>query len=323
MSLHVQTSRRQACFTLAGAAAVACGGRISLGASPTATPTTVRLPIPPRLQWEDLDGYCGECVIQQAALLFGTYVSQFTCRGIIQPDQQSQLLVGVNERAVLSALRLTSAAFDSRSVAKPQFPAYFTWVKQHLLNLHPVMIVAYVQGLDDSDYDHIMLATGIQSRGPGTLPTDQLFFNDPESLVVNARVAATLADTRPMRGNGARFEVCIPQTTCFGCAVTGIQDLSRQALPVQVAIGKASEPDVIAGAAPQPLDAVVTISQLVPGKPYTLYRYDDHRSVPTTNYAKSRSTSATKFVATAPQATFPAVIRSNGVAVFRCLPAGV
>jgi hypothetical protein len=92
---------------------------------------------------------------------------------------------------------------------------------------------------------------------------------------------------------------------------------------VQVAIGKASEPDVIAGAAPQPLDAVVTISQLVPGKPYTLYRYDDHRSVPTTNYAKSRSTLATTFVATAPQATFPAVVRSNGVAVFRCLPAGV
>jgi hypothetical protein len=85
----------------------------------------------------------------------------------------------------------------------------------------------------------------------------------------------------------------------------------------------ADRPHPVAEAVPQPLDAVVTISHLVPGKPYTLYRYDDHRTVPTANYAKSRCTSATNFVATAPQATFPAVVRSNGVAVFRCLPAGV
>ena len=80
MTLHVQTSRRQACFTLAGAAAMACGGGSSPGASPTATPTTVRLPIPPRLQWEELDGYCGECAIPLLAILCVPFSPQFVAR---------------------------------------------------------------------------------------------------------------------------------------------------------------------------------------------------------------------------------------------------
>ena len=65
--------------------------------------TTTSLPIPPRLQWDELDGYCGECSIQQAALYFGTYVSQYVCRAIINPNQKSQLLVAVNDQTVLTA----------------------------------------------------------------------------------------------------------------------------------------------------------------------------------------------------------------------------
>jgi hypothetical protein len=121
------------------------------------------LPIPPRLQWDELDGYCGECSIQQAALYFGTYVSQYVCRGIININQKSQLLVGVNDQTVLTALKLTSLAWDYNKARKPQFQSHFGWLKQQLNLKRPVLITTYVQGLSDTDYDHIMLATGFTS----------------------------------------------------------------------------------------------------------------------------------------------------------------
>jgi len=282
-----------------------------------------QLPIPSRLQWEELDGYCGECSIQQAALYFGTYVSQYACRGIINTNQLSQLLVAVNAQKVLTALRLTSTEFDYNRTASPQFLPWFGWVKQHLYLKHPVMIVAYVRGLSDPDYDHIMLATGFTSTDSTTYrATDLLCFNDCFDPLVKTRVASTLNDNRKMRVNGAKYPFCIPTTTCYGCAITGIQDTSLAALPVQVILNTWSEPDIIAGAKPATLNATVSISGLTIGKSYSLYRYNDYRTVPTTNYTKSVYSSVVQFVANSTAATYPVLIPSNSVAVFRCLPAG-
>lgn len=282
-----------------------------------------QLPIPSRLQWEELDGYCGECSIQQAALYFGTYVSQYACRGIINTNQLSQLLVAVNAQKVLTALRLTSTEFDYNRTASPQFLPWFGWVKQHLYLKHPVMIVAYVRGLSDPDYDHIMLATGFTSTDSTTYrATDLLCFNDCFDPLVKTRVASTLNDNRKMRVNGAKYPFCIPTTTCYGCAITGIQDTSLAALPVQVILNTWSEPDIIAGAKPATLNATVSISGLTIGKSYSLYRYNDYRTVPTTKYAKSVYSSVVQFVANSTAATYPVLIPSNSVAVFRCLPAG-
>lgn len=44
---------------------------------------SVSLSIPPREQWFERNGYCGECAIQQAALFYGTYASQKVIRGIV------------------------------------------------------------------------------------------------------------------------------------------------------------------------------------------------------------------------------------------------
>jgi len=285
--------------------------------------TTTSLPIPPRLQWDELDGYCGECSIQQAALYFGTYVSQFACRAIINPNQKSQLLVAVNDQTVLTALRLTSAKFNYNQAANPQFAGYFGWVKQHIALKRPVLIVSYVKGLSDPDYDHIMLATGFTSSNSTTyVGTDRLYFNDCYSPSANMRVASTLSDVRRMRVNGAKYEFCIPTNICYGTAITGIADTSGATLPVQLKLASWSEPDVMAGAAPATLNATVSVTGLIAGRSYSLYRYNNHLNVPTTNYVRSNYTSVVNFVATNPTATFPASMISNGVAVFRCLPAG-
>jgi hypothetical protein len=78
----------------------------------------------------------------------------------------------------------------------------------------------------------------------------------------------------------------------------------------------------MAGAAPATLNATVSVTGLIAGRSYSLYRYNNHLNVPTTNYVRSNYTSVVNFVATNPTATFPASMISNGVAVFRCLPAG-
>jgi len=315
-----RVNRRRA--LLAGSAALQ-SGLMGTARAQVVAPVTVRLPIAPRLQWEELDGYCGECCIQQAALFFGTYVSQYVCRAIINPNQKSQLLVGVHEQTVLSALRLGSVAFDYSKVPSPQFPSYLVWVKQHLSLRRPVLITAYVRGLKDPDYDHIMLATGFTAGDTVKYnPADQLAFNDCLHPLVFNRAAASLSDTRRMRGNGARYEFCLPATICYGCAVTGIQDSSLLALPVQISMATGYEPDLMAGASPVLLNGTVTVSGLVPGRSYCLYRYNDHRIVPTANYAKSSYSSALNFIAPVASVAFPVTIPSNGVAVFRCLPAG-
>lgn len=282
-----------------------------------------RLPIQPRLQWEEMNGYCGECCVQQAALHFGTYVSQFVCRAMIDPNQKSQLLVGLNEQTVLSALRLNFVAFDYTRAPIPQFSAYFVWLKQQLALQRPVLITAYAKGLRDLDYDHIMLAVGFTADDIVSFKSsDTLAFNDCFQQVACNRTAGTLSDNRRMRGNGARFEFCIPNAVCYGCAVTGIQDASRQALPVRIVMESSSEPDFMAGELPLPMKGTVCINGLAVGKSYTLYRFNDYRVVPTANYAKSAYSSAQNFIATGSTMLFPASIPSNGMAVFRCLPIG-
>ena len=317
----IRPSRR----TMLGTAVSAVYGtydNLAAAAAPLSV-TTTSLPIPPRLQWDELDGYCGECSIQQAALYFGTYVSQYVCRAIINPNQKSQLLVAVNDQTVLTALRLTSAKFNYNQAANPKFAGYFGWVKQHLALKRPVLIVSYVKGLSDPDYDHIMLATGFTSSNSTTyVGTDRLYFNDCYSPSANMRVASTLSDVRRMRVNGAKYEFCIPTNICYGTAITGIADTSGATLPVQLKLASWSEPDVMAGAAPATLNATVSVTGLIAGRSYSLYRYNNHLNVPTTNYVRSNYTSVVNFVATNPTATFPASMISNGVAVFRCLPAG-
>jgi len=70
---------------------------------------SLQLDIPPRAQWQNNNGYCGECSIQQCALYFGVYVSQFRAREIIDPTQEQDVLIPRNSGRVFDALRLTPA----------------------------------------------------------------------------------------------------------------------------------------------------------------------------------------------------------------------
>lgn len=282
---------------------------------------SIQLNIPPREQWDNNNGYCGECSIQQCALFFGTYISQYNAREIIDPTQQQDVWVPDNSGPIFDALRLNYVAWNSNQ-ATPQYQNYLVWTKSHLQQKHPVIIDVYVQGESDPDYDHIIPATGFTSVDTNTYhATDTLVFNDNYATTPYTRTFGTLYDTRAMTGNGAIYEYCIPRDTDYGCAVTGIKDSSGTTLPVYLGVDRWNEPNISQGKSPVQMNATIQISALTTGTAYVLLRYNDYHNVPTNNYLSSAYNSSTTFVATNSTQTLFDKFMSDGTVIYRCVPA--
>lgn len=281
---------------------------------------TTLLAIPPRQQWDENGGYCGETSIQSFALYFGTYASQFRIREFINPDQQSQLLVGVNEQIALRALQLKYDQWNfNRPI--PQSKNYLAWVKQSMQRGAPVIGTLYIRGMTDPDYDHIVPMVGFRSSSDSHRyqPRDVLLFNDNFANSTLSRTFGTLAATR--RGANTRsFMYAIPSRVDYGCAVTGIVDTLRETVPVRLQVDRSWEPNLIAGAQPVAMDATLVVQSLVPGKTYSLLRYDDPAAVPDSGFlANGGYTRAHSFTATAATQTFTDQFLSNAVVTYRCV----
>src|ERR1700739_3398913 len=96
------------------------------------------LNIPPRLQWPNNDGYCGENSIQMCGLYYGDYISEGLCRNVAG----SELLIYVNDTIALDKLSFTYAEWDP-NLKSPQYMNYLDWVKQYLNKKQPVIIAVY------------------------------------------------------------------------------------------------------------------------------------------------------------------------------------
>lgn len=284
--------------------------------------TTVALSIPPRQQWVERNGYCGECAIQQAALYYGTYVSQKIVRSIINPDQNHQLLIGINEKQVLNALQLRLMEFNN-IIPQPQFKTYFDWIKTQLNLNYPVIITCYDKGATDPDYDHIMLATGFVANSVTVYsPADSLLFNNMFLNSTVTRVAHTLPDIRAMLVNGATNFRCIPSLVDYGCAVLGIRvDVGNTTFPVSINVPSWSEPDVTMGQTAATWTATVTVSNLVNGQRYSLLRYNDYTQVPKANFLSSSFSTIETFTASGSTHVVSKQIVSDRFCTFRCVPA--
>ncbi|NBW86581.1 MAG: hypothetical protein EBR23_07085 [Planctomycetia bacterium] len=282
--------------------------------------STTLLAIPARQQWDENNGYCGETSIQSFALYFGTYASQYRIRAFINPDQQSQLLIGLNEQTALRALRLTFEQWNSGGPT-PQWRSYLAWAKREIQKGAPVIGTLYVKGMTDPDYDHIVPFVGFRSSFDNSRyhASDTLLFSDNYATTILARTFGTLAATRRIANIG-KFTYSIPSRVDYGCAVTGIVDALRETVPVRLQVDRSSEPNLITGAQPVTLNATLNIQSLVPGKTYSLLRYDDPAQVPDCGFlAKGGYTSARKFTATAATQTFTDRFLSDGVVTYRCV----
>ena len=283
------------------------------------------LPIPPRLQWDDNNGYCGETSIQQIALYYGTYVSQYRAREIIDPSQRTDVLIDENNGPVLDALRLTYE-YWSHSVREPQYKKFLLWVKQHIHSGHPVIMAVYYNDSEDwnEDYDHIVPAVGVRSSSWSRyLGADKLVFHDNYTRRSFTRRFSRMWDDRDMEGNGWDYEFCVPKYQDYGCAVTGVRDELGETRPVRLEIDRWDEPNLIHGEAAQVLHAAGTVSGLTPGQSYLLLRYDNYGAVPARDFASSGGyTWALNFTASGDTYSFGDEFLSDGVVIYRCVAAG-
>ena len=279
------------------------------------------LAIPARCQWHDNEGYCGETCIQSFAMYYGTYISQYRVRAMVNSDQQHELVIGENEDVVLTNLHMTYEQWDYDKQPTPQYKAYLAWTKRQLSDGHPVIGTAYMKEEDDPDFDHILPFIGFQSAHDTTNyhDDDKLIFYDNYARSSFTRPFRTMYATRPDVTKGS-YAYYIPQSVDYGCSVTGIVDPQHETAPVQLNVDRWDEPNMVAGEKPVTMHGTLTIRSLVSGKTYVLLKYDDYQKVPHAAFlAKAGYTWKHRFTATAAIQTVADTFMSNDCVIYRCL----
>jgi hypothetical protein len=327
------------------------------GAATGSTATwSVDNPIPPRLQWNENNGYCGETAFISAGLYYGQYLSQYDARAIASNDTpqyetDAQLLLGVNDQYAATQMRLTSSEWTPGTGSTTD--DFLAWVKGEVIQGYPVAIGVYENqslfynttkpNAGDPKYDHIVIVTGVTSHHPLTLPAtyyadDELKFSDnglwtgttgTKPQYVFDYPFGTFQATRQAANTPTGNVYSLADTVRnYGIAITGIADPDHQTVPVRVATSVNDETPQIGHQsntrpAPMPLTLTVTVSGLHPGTTYNLYRYDDASKVPTTAFNEHAADASwtTQFTATAASHTITQSVDSDDQVIYRAVPA--
>ncbi|HXU27376.1 MAG TPA: T9SS type A sorting domain-containing protein, partial [Bacteroidia bacterium] len=261
------------------------------------------------------NGYCGENSIQACGLYYGNYISEGLCRTVAG----SELLIYVNDTIALDAFSFTYKEWNP-NVSTPQYTSYLNWVKQYLYNKQPVIIVVYVSGMTDPDYDHIIPAIGFKATSVNTYSTtDSLTYNSNFDTFPFTRVFSTLYATRAQANNSAPFPYYIPKNVNYGVAVTGNKDPNHLTKPVHIDLDSNDEPNISLGANPCILKATLTTDSLTPGQSYALLRYNNYQTVPSLSFNPATASSVVYFTATATTKTVIDSFMSNTAVFYRCI----
>ncbi|MBV9124005.1 MAG: hypothetical protein JO112_11655 [Planctomycetes bacterium] len=322
------------------------------------TTHTKFLPLQPRIQWNENSGYCGETSFITAGLSYGQYLSQYDARGMASPglaqtDGHSQLLLGPgylgdNDVTAAKAMLLKPWPYDFST--QQDTGAFLAWVKGQVVRGFPVAIGvlmnAHLFPLDpekgDDEYDHIVPVYGIGSNNPlsdpGYYPDDVIYFYDnwvyrPKGDAVNyfhytfqdfqgTRKEANAGTNRPywlVKKKDGVFN--------YGIALQGLQS-DQPTLPVQITTAPDFEcPEMKnTGVRPDPelLQLFITVSGLVPGVSYKLYRYNSFTDVPKSHINESASQAVKSWsiqIASGTTWSLAETILSSEVAVYRAVEA--
>lgn len=273
-----------------------------------------------------------------ARLYYGEYLSQYDVRALVsggnESNQNSQLLLGVNDTQAAAKMHLNAAAYNTSSERSTN--DFLSWVKGSVLAGHPVLIGVFMNGGSDPDYDHIVPVTGITSNYPLTskyYASDQIIFNDngeaPGHPVWTINFSQFQANRRQAnQASAPAYTVNNSGNDNYGIAITGIKDLDHETVPVRVDTNLAYElPAIKDGSntrpAPEPLTLTVTVSGLKAGTTYNLYRYSSLAAVPDSAFNASALKAAQKITFIAPGATYVTTVKisSDQEAAFRAVPA--
>jgi len=316
-----------------------------------------RLNIPARFQVENNYGYCGEVSFIEAGLYYGQYFSQYDMRKLsaaasgvttnIQSDENSQLLLGVNDAQVASVIKLNYALYASdNDCSSGHSSRGLAWIKSQVQLGFPTVIAVYYNGASNSDYDHIVTVTQVSSayndtayhatdtlklEDHGAWPnvvltptTSQYFYSFPFGSFQGTRNQAN-------SGNQAYFLPSDTSICTYAISITGPVDNSspKQLVPVSLATSINYENEIADGSNTIPSALAVTLTitvgnsanPLVVGRSYTVYKYISETLVPTSNFHSYAANAAAKtvFTATAGTYTYTENIMSSNKAIYRAL----
>ncbi len=109
----------------------------------------------------------------------------------------SEFLIGENAAQALDKLGFNYDEWDTDE-KQPQHTSFLKWMKNHILKGHPVIFGAYSKDGKMDEYDHIMLAVGVESNEEEEILIYCDFYEE-EYLETDFE---EIWDTRGMKGNG-------------------------------------------------------------------------------------------------------------------------
>lgn len=248
-------------------------------------------------------------------LPFGAWIPQSVARSA----GGGELLLGVNYNAAMAALRIRYENWGGAGGAK----AWLAWAKARLTRGVGVISVAYVKGLADPDYDHIMAVLGVDTTTPagGFDAGDAFYFATGYDAAPVRRGAGGYACTRTSSSYTINQAGCVPTNTQWGTAVLGpaYANATRPGVSL-TALSSLSEPGV--GKPGVTMTATLTLKGLVVGRRYKIFKVVNLARVPTTPGAvPAPADLASTFTATATTRTTSVSFLSSSVAYFICVPA--
>lgn len=271
----------------------------------------------PRVQWGNSGGFCGSLSIQSIALSYGAWISQDLIRkaapeaaGHGNPIQGYEIL-HTNIEAALSNLHLTYESWDWENSPQPQGRDYLAWMKKQLANNNGVVQFVICKGdahncygtpEDPIVYDHIepfwriysnfslddltVYDSDVVQHGSDYSPDgDQNlgYFREFSSLLDDTDMEGNCLYAQPGWGKNEMYP-CIYEDISYGYSMTGLdndQVRSGKTLPLSLFVNCTDEPDVRSHEPPALLQGQVKISGLSAGSAYSVYRWDDYNTFPT------------------------------------------
>jgi hypothetical protein len=310
--------------------------------------------IPPRLQWNENWGYCGEVSLISAGLYYGQYISQYEARalaspGIPQSQYNSQLLIGVNDQVAAAAMHLNAVEWNRQKQKNTN--QFLAWVTRYVSAGYPVAIGVFVNeflfyGNTDpqagsTTYDHVVPVTGISSQyalpNRQYHPTDIIAFNDngewnndgAPPYLFSYEFASFKNDRAGANAPDAAIYSLPDGGQNYGVAITGVMDRNHDTVPVQVATSvNDEEPEIVNGSNDPPppfaMTLTITVSGLTPGVNYNLYRYTSFGAVPDDHFNRNAGNASESWpinIGAGTTATITENIMSDELAIYRAVPA--
>ncbi|CAF1446889.1 unnamed protein product [Adineta steineri] len=293
---------------------------------------TVLLNIPPRLQWANDYGYCGETALQSIGLYYGAWISQKLIRDINKGEYLLQPVTSNDHREPLRTLTLlhfTYNEWDWINSPQPQFQNFCHWMKRSILRRHPVIFGIFLRFMSYKDYDHIVPAVGIQYQNEDQYDQhDKIIYHDlfdVEQIEKNLNEDEFGSTRETIDAKKNANDGCLPLNVDYGIAITGIVDEDCVTLPVHLSVSEWDEPNPTYHEDPKEMLGIVTVNNLTIGCFYALLRYSSYKSVPTRGDANaflhSNFDERHEFMATSTDYGYedPMAILSSGSVYYRCV----